>query len=78
MNEEQRFLIRFAQAVLLRSSQPMVGTNSKRCKEDEKLINMVLGSGNSGKRGYIIETRTQNLATLARTKGGRELFMIAR
>ena len=44
----------------------MVGTNSKRCKEDEKLINTVLGSG---KRGYIIETRTQNLAQLARTKG---------
>lgn len=55
------------QAVLLRSGQPMVGTNSKRCKEDEKLINTVLGSG---KRGYIIETRTQNLAQLARTKGG--------
>jgi len=54
------------QAVLLRSGQPMVGTNAKRCKEDEKLINMVLGSG---KRGYIIETRTQNLAQLARTKG---------
>ncbi|RWS22695.1 myotubularin-related protein 9-like protein [Leptotrombidium deliense] len=55
------------QAVLLRSGQPMVGTNSKRCKEDEKLINTVLGSG---KRGYIIETRNQNLAQLARTKGG--------
>ncbi|XP_054167367.1 myotubularin-related protein 9-like [Oppia nitens] len=52
---------------LLRSGQPMVGTNSKRCKDDEKLINTVLGSG---KRGYIIETRTQNLAQLARTKGG--------
>ncbi|RWS17140.1 myotubularin-related protein 9-like protein, partial [Dinothrombium tinctorium] len=54
-------------AVLLRSGQPMVGTNSKRCKEDEKLINTVLGSG---KRGYIVETRNQNLAQLARTKGG--------
>lgn len=45
----------------------MVGTNSKRCKEDERLINTVLGTG---KRGYIIETRTQNLAQLARSKGG--------
>ena len=56
----------------------MVGTNAKRCKEDEKLINMVLGSG---KRGYIIETRTQNLAQLARTKGTKsirslEIFLI--
>lgn len=45
----------------------MVGTNSKRCKDDEKLINTVLGAG---KRGFIIETRTQNLAQLARNKGG--------
>lgn len=56
-----------SKAVILRSGQPMVGTSSKRCKEDEKLINTVLGAG---KRGYIIETRTQNLAQLARTKGG--------
>ncbi len=55
------------QTVLLRSGQPMVGSNSKRCKEDERLINTVLGAG---RRGYIIETRTQNLAQLARNKGG--------
>ncbi|KAJ6222771.1 hypothetical protein RDWZM_001316 [Blomia tropicalis] len=53
--------------VLLRSGQPMVGTNSKRCKEDERMINTVLGYG---KRGYIIETRNQNLAQLARNRGG--------
>lgn len=45
----------------------MVGTNSKRCKEDERLINTVLGTG---RRGYIIETRTPNLAQMARNKGG--------
>ena len=33
-------------AVLMRSSQPMVGPNSKRCKEDERMINAVLGPGN--------------------------------
>lgn len=54
-------------AVLMRSSQPMVGPNSKRCKEDERMINAVLGQG---KRGYIIETRAPNLAQLAKTKGG--------
>jgi putative uncharacterized protein (fragment) len=54
------------QAVIMRSGQPMVGTSSKRCKEDEKLINAVLGTG---KRGYIIETRSQNLAQLAKSKG---------
>lgn len=54
-------------AVLLRSGQPMVGNNTKRCKEDERLINTVLGAG---KRGYIVETRTTNVAQLARNKGG--------
>lgn len=54
-------------AALLRSSQPMVGTSNRRCKEDEKLINAVVGTN---KKGYIIDTRTPTLAQLARTKGG--------
>jgi myotubularin-related protein 9 len=41
----------------------MTGPNSKRCKEDERLINSVLGPG---KRGYIIDTRTQTLAQTAK------------
>lgn len=45
----------------------MIGTGSKRCREDEKLINTALSQG---KKGYIIETRTQNLAQMARSKGG--------
>lgn len=51
------------QSVLMRSSQPLTGPNSKRCKEDERLINSVLGPG---KRGYIIDTRTQTLAQTAK------------
>lgn len=47
----------------MRGSQPMTGPNSKRCKEDERLINSVLGPG---KRGYIIDTRTQTLAQTAK------------
>lgn len=54
-------------AVLMRSSQPLLGANGRRCKEDERLINAVLGPG---KRGYIIDTRTQNIAQMARAKGG--------
>nr|CAD7413434.1 unnamed protein product [Timema poppensis] len=54
-------------SVLMRSSQPMTGPNSKRCKEDERLINSVLGPG---KRGYIIDTRTQTLAQTAKSRGG--------
>lgn len=40
----------------MRSSQPLVGPSNKRCKEDERLLNAVLGIG---KRGFIIDTRTQ-------------------
>lgn len=44
------------QSVLMRSSQPLVGPSNKRCKEDERLLNAVLGIG---KRGFIIDTRSQ-------------------
>lgn len=53
--------------VILRSSQPLTGTNNRRCKEDEKLINAVLGIG---RRGYILDTRSAGTAKLATTKGG--------
>lgn len=61
------YLHKTTNAVLLRSAQPLVGPNNKRCKEDEKMLNSILGSG---KRGYIIDTRVPNLAQLAKTKGG--------
>uniref|UniRef100_A0A5F8HCL2 Myotubularin-related protein 9 n=1 Tax=Monodelphis domestica TaxID=13616 RepID=A0A5F8HCL2_MONDO len=53
--------------VMIRSSQPLTGTNGRRCKEDEKLINATL---RAGKRGYIIDTRSLNVAQQARAKGG--------
>ncbi|XP_075000963.1 myotubularin-related protein 9 isoform X4 [Calonectris borealis] len=53
--------------VMMRSSQPLTGTNGRRCKEDEKLINATL---RPGKRGYIIDTRSLNIAQQARAKGG--------
>lgn len=53
-------------SVLLRSSQPMVGS-MKRCKEDERLLNAVLGPG---KRGYIIDTRSQSVIANAKSRGG--------
>ncbi|XP_073480922.1 myotubularin-related protein 9 [Aquarana catesbeiana] len=53
--------------VMMRSSQPLTGTNNRRCKEDEKLINATL---RPGKRGYIIDTRTLNVAQQARARGG--------
>ncbi|XP_043918708.1 myotubularin-related protein 9 [Protopterus annectens] len=53
--------------VMMRSSQPLTGTNGRRCKEDEKLINATL---RAGKRGYIIDTRSINAAQQARARGG--------
>ncbi|XP_071403702.1 myotubularin-related protein 9 [Pithys albifrons albifrons] len=53
--------------VMMRSSQPLTGTNGRRCKEDEKLINATL---RPGKRGFIIDTRSLNVAQQARARGG--------
>ncbi|XP_059488042.1 myotubularin-related protein 9 [Neocloeon triangulifer] len=54
-------------SVLLRASQPLAGPGIKRCKEDEKLVNSVLGPG---KKGYIVDTRSQSLAQTAKARGG--------
>ncbi|CAB1342511.1 unnamed protein product [Coregonus sp. 'balchen'] len=53
--------------VMMRSGQPLTGTNGRRCKEDEKLINATL---RAGKRGYIIDTRTVGVAQQAKARGG--------
>ena len=50
----------------MRSSQPMTGQSSRRCKEDERLINCILGKG---RRGYIVDTRAQTVAKMAQSKG---------
>lgn len=34
----------------MRSGQPLSGTTGKRCKEDERLLNSVLGPG---RRGFV-------------------------
>ncbi|XP_062858264.1 myotubularin-related protein 9 [Trichomycterus rosablanca] len=53
--------------VMMRAGQPLTGTNGRRCKEDEKLINATL---RAGKRGYIIDTRTSAVAQQAKARGG--------
>ena len=65
MGNSEKFFLSF-QMVILRSSQPLTGTNGKRCKEDEKLVNAVLGIG---RRGYILDTRSQSLAKAMQQKG---------
>ncbi|KAF7987947.1 hypothetical protein HCN44_004763 [Aphidius gifuensis] len=56
-------------------NQRSCGLNGKRCQEDERLLNSVLGAG---RRGYIIDTRTLNQAQNSKTKnsgggGGTEI-----
>ncbi|XP_065296214.1 myotubularin-related protein 9 isoform X2 [Dermacentor albipictus] len=56
-----------AKTALMRCSQPLVGTTMRRSNGDEELLKSVLMGG---KKGFIIDTRTQNVAQLAKTKGG--------
>lgn len=61
------YLNHFHFQVMMRAGQPLTGTNGRRCKEDEKLINATL---RPGKRGYIIDTRTISVAQQAKARGG--------
>ncbi|XP_039185239.1 myotubularin-related protein 9-like isoform X1 [Crotalus tigris] len=52
---------------MLRSSQPLVGPNRKRCYEDEQLLTTILEGGD---RGFILDTRSLQAAKQARVMGG--------
>ncbi|XP_063903027.1 myotubularin-related protein 9 [Zophobas morio] len=54
-------------AILLRSSQPLLNNNNRRSRADEKMLNAILGSG---KKGYIIDTRSTNYVSHCKGKGG--------
>ncbi|CAH0558241.1 unnamed protein product [Brassicogethes aeneus] len=54
-------------AVLLRSSQPLLTNNNRRCRADEKILNTILGSS---KKGYIIDTRSTSYTNNCKGKGG--------
>ena len=47
-------------------SQPLTGASGQRCKDDEELVNAVLGIG---KRGYIVDTRSMSIAKAAQKDG---------
>ena len=57
---------------MMRSSQPLTGASGRRCKDDEKLVNAVLGIG---KRGYIVDTRSMSIAKAAQ-KDGRSILVL--
>ncbi|XP_037550657.1 myotubularin-related protein 9 [Nematolebias whitei] len=53
--------------VIMRSSQPLVGANKKRCKEDELLLQAVIDGSD---KGYVIDTRSSQQVQRARMTGG--------
>ena len=54
------------QMSILRCSQPLTGTAGRRCREDEIMVNSVVGIG---RRGYILDTRSPNVVKVASSKG---------
>jgi len=55
-----------AQMSILRCSQPSTGASGRRCREDEIMVNSVVGIG---RRGYILDTRSPSVVKLAASKG---------
>ncbi|XP_071380819.1 myotubularin-related protein 9 isoform X1 [Centroberyx affinis] len=53
--------------VIMRSSQPLIGANRKRCREDELLLQAVIDGSD---KGYIIDTRSSQQVQQARMTGG--------
>ncbi|XP_063764711.1 myotubularin-related protein 9 isoform X2 [Eleginops maclovinus] len=53
--------------VIMRSSQPLMGANRKRCREDEQLLLAVIDGSD---KGYIIDTRSSQQALQAQMTGG--------
>lgn len=53
--------------MIVRGSQPLVGANKKRCREDELLLQAVI---NGSDKGYVIDTRSSQQVQRARMTGG--------
>lgn len=53
--------------VIMRSSQPLIGANKKRCTEDECLLQAVIDCSD---KGYIVDTRSSQQSQQARVTGG--------
>ncbi|XP_028840682.1 phosphatidylinositol-3,5-bisphosphate 3-phosphatase MTMR2 isoform X3 [Denticeps clupeoides] len=58
------------QATVVRCSQPMVGVNSKRCKEDEKLLQAIMDANAQSHKLFIFDARPSVNATANKMKGG--------
>lgn len=56
-----------SKSCLIRSAQPLVGSGTRRCKEDEAIVNAMLTQRH--KKGWILDTRHANVVKSAQSKG---------
>lgn len=59
-----------SQAAVVRSSQPMVGQNGRRCKEDEKLLQAIMDANAQSHKLFIFDARPSVNAAANKMKGG--------
>lgn len=57
-------------ATVVRASQPMVGQNGRRCKEDEKLLQAIMDANAQSHKLFIFDARPSVNAAANKMKGG--------
>nr|XP_012608779.1 myotubularin-related protein 1 isoform X4 [Microcebus murinus] len=59
-----------SQATITRCSQPLVGPNDKRCKEDEKYLQTIMDANAQSHKLVIFDARQNSVADTNKAKGG--------
>ncbi|XP_042335721.1 myotubularin-related protein 1 isoform X2 [Sceloporus undulatus] len=59
-----------SQATITRCSQPLVGPNDKRCKEDEKYLQTIMDANAQSHKLFIFDARQNSVADANKAKGG--------
>ncbi|XP_036017904.1 myotubularin-related protein 1 isoform X4 [Mus musculus] len=59
-----------SQATITRCSQPLVGPNDKRCKEDEKYLQTIMDANAQSHKLTIFDARQNSVADTNKAKGG--------
>ncbi|CAL1295648.1 unnamed protein product [Larinioides sclopetarius] len=59
-----------SQASITRCSQPLVGVSSKRCKEDERYIQMIMDANAQSHKIFIMDARPSVNAVANKARGG--------
>ncbi|KAL1766564.1 myotubularin-related protein 1 isoform X2 [Sigmodon hispidus] len=59
-----------SQATISRCSQPLVGPNDKRCKEDEKYLQTIMDANAQSHKLIIFDARQNSVADTNKAKGG--------